>query len=160
MVEGVAGNAFFSHHASPCLGVLCNWKAEMSYPAKFHEQPGGAMSNMRELLDRLEAGALISLHVKRFLQGFLEKRLCLTFDIIEEEIEPAVERFAQIRFGSGLGLNADFLTGRFKAMAAPLLAESALLCATDHSITSLDISRIFAAYIIIHDGIHGIGPGT
>jgi hypothetical protein len=110
------------------------------------------VENIEKFLAELARRELISSGAKRFLSKFLS-RMRLSRDIEEVSIAPAVKEFSEMKFGSGLGLNDEFLTGEFKFLATSLLAEAAVIGAEEGTISSLDLGKIFFVFCQIHDAV-------
>lgn len=106
------------------------------------------MKNIERLLAALEAEGMNKV-VGEVLLAFLKKMDC--GDIKEGDINEIAGAVDKTKFGSGLDLDEEWLTGKFKEMAPQLLSESSVRIATDPEAKVLDLSRIFFIYILIHN---------
>ncbi|MFH1582954.1 MAG: hypothetical protein ABIB72_01385 [Candidatus Falkowbacteria bacterium] len=109
------------------------------------------MENIKRMLAEMVKQGLISPAVELFLKNFLSN-MRLERDIKKADIDFAVKEMAGKKFGSGLGLNTEFLTGDFKRLAPDLIAEGALVSSANGN-SPLDLAKIFFVFCQIHDAL-------
>ncbi len=105
------------------------------------------MQNVKRMLAEMFKEGLISHDVELFLKNFFMSRLRLNCDIKERYITDIIGEMEKTKFGSGLRLNADYLTEKFKKLAPTIIAEGAL----GESISASDLEKIFFIFCQVHD---------